>query len=108
MRWSMETRKRAAKLFEEGYGYKAVSTQLGMNRETARDWSYTWRALGSDALCRLEEPRVYTPETKMAVVRDRERGVPVIDVMQRYGVLNRSRIKDWCSLYRKKGMRAFL
>ena len=39
-------RLEAAKLFAQGYGYKAVSTELGINRETVRDWSYTWRALG--------------------------------------------------------------
>lgn len=37
MYWSREIKRRAAKLFEQGYGYKAVSTQLGVNRETTRD-----------------------------------------------------------------------
>ena len=93
MYWSREIKRRAAKLFEQGYGYKAVSTQLGVNRETTRDWSYTWRALGSEVLCGLDEPKSYSSEVKLAAVKDREKGVPVIEVMQRYGIRNRNRIK---------------
>lgn len=108
MQWSKETRKRAAELFEQGYGYKAVSTELGVNRETIRDWSYTWRALGSEALCGLDpERKTYSPELKLAAVHDREKGVSVVEVMHRYGIGNRNRIKDWCAQYREKGAQAF-
>lgn len=79
MYWSREIKRRAAKLFEQGYGYKAVSTQLGVNRETTRDWSYTWRALGSEVLCGLDEPKSYSSEVKLAAVKDREKGIPVIE-----------------------------
>lgn len=109
MKWSKETRKRAAELFEQGYGYKAVSTELGINRETVRDWSYTWRALGSEALCKSSEKKEsYSAEIKMAVVKDRENGVAVVEVMQRYGIPNRTRIKEWCAAYRRNGLKAFL
>lgn len=107
MYWSREIKRRAAKLFEQGYGYKAVSTQLGVNRETTRDWSYTWRALGSEVLCGFDEPKSYSSEVKLAAVKDREKGIPVIEVMQRYGIRNRNRIKGWCALYRQKGSKAF-
>ena len=89
MYWSREIKRRAAKLFEQGYGYKAVSTQLGVNRETTRDWSYTWWALGSEVLCGLDEPKSYSSEVKLAAVKDREKVIPVIEVMQRYGIRNR-------------------
>lgn len=106
--WNLSIRKKAAELFEQGYGYKAVSSQLGVNRETIRDWSYTWRALGSDALCKSSNIKEsYSPETKLAVVKDRADGVSVVEVMHRYGVPNRTRIKEWCALYRKKGEAAF-
>ena len=108
MYWSKETRRKAADLFEQGYGYKAVSTELGVNRETMRDWSYTWRALGSDALCGVDASKEsYSPDIKLAAVKDREQGVSVVEVMQRYGILNRNRIKGWCALYREKGVSAF-
>ena len=53
-------RLEAAKLFAQGYGYKAVSTELGINRETVRDWSYTWRALGTEGLIK-ESRKHYLP-----------------------------------------------
>lgn len=106
MNWSKEMRRRAADLFEQGYGYKAVSTELGVNRETVRDWSYTWRALGSDVLCSEGDHKHYAPEVKLAAVQDRERGVSMVDVMKRYGIHNRNRIKGWCAIYRNRGAAA--
>lgn len=38
MNWSRSLRQKAADLFEKGLGYKAVSSELGVNRETVRDW----------------------------------------------------------------------
>lgn len=35
-------------MFERGLGYKAVSTQLSINRDTVRDWYAIWRALGTE------------------------------------------------------------
>ena len=93
MKWGLSLRRKAAELFESGLGYKAVSTELGIYRETVRDWSYTWRALGT--------------ELKLAGVADRLNGDSVIDVMERYQIPNRHRIKEWCAQYQKKGPLAF-
>lgn len=103
---SKELKRNAAELFEQGYGYKAVSTALGINRETVRDWSYTWRALGSEALCKESDHKHYAPEVKLAAVKAREQGVSMVDVMQRFDINNRNRIKGWCAIYRKKGASA--
>ena len=43
-----EQRRNAALLFEQGWDYKAVSTELGINRQTVRDWMYAWKALGTE------------------------------------------------------------
>lgn len=95
----------AAKLFEQGYGYKAVSTELGVNRETVRDWSYTWRALGTEEFLKDVETTDlirtrYPKDLKLAVVKDRLAGMPVIDVMIKYRIRNRNRIKNWVHQYR--------
>ena len=37
MKRGLSLRRKAAELFESGLGYKAVSTELGINRETVRD-----------------------------------------------------------------------
>jgi len=68
-------RLEAAKLFAQGYGYKAVSTELGINRET---------------------------------VRDRQNGLGVVEVMEKYQIQNRNRLKDWCKAYKEHGENAFL
>lgn len=108
MEWGLPTRRRAAQLFEMGKGYKAVSTELGVNRETVRDWSYTWRAVGSEGLCSdfSKRPR-YPKEVKQSAVRDRLNGDSVVEVMERYQINNRTRLKDWCAQYKKLGASAF-
>lgn len=99
-------RLRAAELFEQGHGYKAVSTELGVNRETIREWSYTWRALGTEGLLASDRNH-YPSELKLAVVRDRQAGLSVVDVMEKYQINNRNRIKEWCRVYKKYGEEAF-
>lgn len=65
-------RKRAAEMFERGLGYKAVSTQLSINRDTVRDWYAIWRALGTEDFlkCYRSGRRSYPSELKLAVVRE--------------------------------------
>lgn len=43
---------------------EAVSSEIGVNCETVRDWSYTWRVLGREEfLAGAKEERVtYPPE----------------------------------------------
>lgn len=96
-------RAKAAELFNQGYGYKAVSSELGINRETVREWACTWRALGEEGL--LKSPhshKHYDKETKQAAINDRLNGVSVIAVMERYGINNRNCIKRWMQEYRDK------
>lgn len=100
-------RLEAAKLFAQGYGYKAVSTELGINRETVRDWSYTWRALGTEGLIK-ESRKHYLPTIKLAAVHDRQNGLGVVEVMEKYQIQNRNRLKDWCKAYKEYGENAFL
>lgn len=99
-------RRAAAELFEAGKGYKAVSTALGINRETVRDWSYIWRAFGSESFCHVRgdgERAVYPPEVKRAAVKDRMEGKPMVDVMAKHGVRSRHQIKEWCRIAVEKG-----
>ena len=88
MNWSEGLRQKAAELFEKGLGYKAVSSELGVNRETVRDWSYTWRALGTDEFLKshIGERIEYAPEIKVAVAQDRIAGMGVVEVMAKYHI----------------------
>lgn len=107
--WSRSLRIKAAELFESGYGYKAVSTELGVNRETVRDWYIAWRALGTDAFTAEHDSKqpVYSPELKLAAVHDRLEGMDVVDVMTKYQIPNRHRVKEWVRIYKNKGEEAF-
>lgn len=108
MRWDNKMRMKTLRLFESGHSYKAVAHQLNISQETVREWVYLWRALGSDMFKHPEKrPRSYSPETKLAAVEDRLAGIPVIEVMRRYQIANRNRIKEWCALYAEKGPAAF-
>lgn len=100
MRISQAKRLEALELFESGYGYKAVSTKLNVNVETVREWAYAWRALGADLYKHPEKcSRSYSTETKLAAVQDRKNVVPTVEVMKRYKIANRHRIKEWCNQY---------
>lgn len=108
MRLSKAKRLKALKLFELGYGYKAVSTKLNVNVETVREWAYEGRALGSDLYKHPEKrPHSYSTEIKLAAVQDRKNGVPVVEVMKRYKIANRHCIREWCSQYALYGPEAF-
>ena len=49
----------------------------------------------------------YSPEVKLAAIKDRLNGVPMIDIMRRYQIASRNRIKSWCAQYAKQGPSAF-
>ena len=104
----LDVRRHAARLFEAGWGYKAVATELGIKQQTARDWSYSWRAVGTERFCSCSNRHTcYSANVKLAVVHDRLNGVPTVDVMDRYGIPNRNIVKRWVSAYRKHGASAF-
>ena len=64
------TRRRAAALFEEGMGYKAVASLLGIPRETVRKWLDVYRSVGIEVLAMMgKKHTTYSFETKLAAVR---------------------------------------
>ncbi len=97
-------RRKAALLFEQGWGYKAVSSELGLKQQTARDWFYAWRAVGTERLCSCGETRTaYSKEVKRSAVRDRLCGIPTAEVMAHYGIPNRNILKRWVREYKQLG-----
>lgn len=104
---ALRMRKDAALLFELGRGYKAAATELGINQQTARDWFYAWRAVGTEYFCRSDSGRAkYSEDTKSAAVRDRLSGMLTVEVMERYGIPNRTIVKRWLREYREREARA--
>lgn len=109
MRSDQAMRERAVELFESGMGYKAVSSQLEVNRETVRDWSYKWRALGREGFLSPDctSGIRYPAQLKQAAVLDRLAGKSVVDVMHKYHIANRHCLKTWVRQYKKMGSDAF-
>ena len=108
MRWSIVMKKRAADLFDQGVGFKAAATRLGIAQDTVREWACVYKALGREGLCARGVRRSYAPEVKLAAARARvDEGLLVVDVMARFGVANRRQIKDWSALYEQGGPAAF-
>ena len=102
-------RKQTAKMFERGLGYKATSTQLGINRETVRDWYAIWRALGTEGFLERYRGgrRKYPPELKLTVAREHLAGKSTVEIMEQYGISSRHRIKEWTKKYKQFGAAAF-
>ncbi|MHB1017119.1 MAG: helix-turn-helix domain-containing protein [Coriobacteriia bacterium] len=103
MRWDLTTRHEAIRLFDLGFGYKAVGAQLGCPPETVRKWLYTFKAGGKEALL-MRGQRSYSQELKIAAVRDfLNEGVSKPEIMEKYGILSRTPLERWIGLYREGG-----
>jgi transposase-like protein len=103
MRWSLETRLEAIRLFERGYGYKAAAARLGCPRTTARKWLYTFRVDGKDALL-VGDHRTYSQELKIAAVRDfLDHGMSKPEIMEKHGIRSLNPLVRWIRLYREGG-----
>ena len=64
------TRRRAAALFDEGLGYKAAASLLGIPRETVRKWLDIYRSVGIEVLAMMGKKHTAYPfETKLGAVR---------------------------------------
>ena len=69
------TRRRAAALFDEGLGYKAAASLLGIPRETVRKWLDIYRSVGIEVLAMMGKKHTAYPfETKLGAVRARLSG----------------------------------
>lgn len=95
-------------LFEQGRGYKDVASCLGLPRDTVRQWLYTYKSLGEEALF-VREKKFYSYDIKLAAVRDViENGMTKSCVMQKYGIKSKTPLESWCRLYREGGSDALL
>lgn len=108
MRHDAETLKRAAGLFDAGFGYKLVASRLGIPRKTAMKWEYTVRALGKEALF-VTTHRKYGYELKVQAARDIvDAGMTKAEVMAKYGIASLSPLERWVRSYREGGPDALL
>ncbi len=103
MRWDVTTRQEAIRLFDLGFGHKAVGAQLGCPLGTVRKWLYTFKVGGKEALL-MREQRSYSQELKIAAVQDfLNEGVSKPEIMEKYGIRSISPLESWIGLYREGG-----
>ncbi|PKQ29809.1 MAG: transposase, partial [Actinobacteria bacterium HGW-Actinobacteria-10] len=54
MRWDLATKQEAMRLFDLGFGYKAVGALLGCPSSTVKKWLYTFKVGGKEVLLMRE------------------------------------------------------
>ena len=108
MLYDETTRRRAAALFEEGMGYKAVASLLGIPRETVRKWLDVYRSAGIEVLAMMgKKHTTYSFETKLAAVRAVvDEGMTRPEAMAKFGIASPSSFKKWLKAYREEGPEA--
>lgn len=108
MKYEVEKREAAVKLFESGRGSESVARTLGVPRMTAKHWLYTYRALGKEGLLATGH-RKYSHRLKVAAARDVvELGMAKSEVMSKYEIASLSPLNKWCLAYREGGPDALL
>lgn len=101
-------RRRAAALFDEGLGYKATASLLGIPRETVRKWLDIYRSVGIEVLAMMGKKHItYSFETKLGAVRAVvDEGMTKPEAMARFGIASPSSFKRWLKAYREGGPEA--
>ena len=102
------TRSRAAELYDEGYGVKAISSLIGVPYEAVRKWIDTYRSVGIEGLTDMgKKYAVYSYETKVAAARAVvDEGMTKPEAMERFGIASTTPLKDWMKAYREGGPEA--
>lgn len=104
MRHPVGTKERFAELLDQGWGYRAAASMLGLSHSTAQSWAYTHRAFGKDVLLMRNPRSTYSFETKLAVVRDHLEGkLSRNEIMEKHGIRSAGQVGSWTRLYLKGG-----
>lgn len=108
LKYGMDARAEAVRLFDMGFADKLVGRLLGIPHDTVRGWLYAYRALGREALF-VSKHRTYSHDLKVeaakAVIEGR---MTKPEAMESYGLKSKTQIDTWCRLYREGGPDALL
>lgn len=104
-KYSDEVRRQAVEILQAGAGHRALAGKLGIPEATARQWTRAFAVGGAAAVLNAgASHRVYSFETKLAVVKDKlENGMSVREVMVKHNIPSESSVKAWCRKYRVEG-----
>jgi transposase len=96
-------RAEAVALFDAGYGYKAVASQLQVNRDAIRHLHHRWRIRGTGALVTKPTKRTFSFEFKRDVVHRVLAGETKLALAQEFDLSSPRLIENWMSTYRTEG-----
>jgi transposase-like protein len=93
-------------MFEQGLGYKSVARRLGCPPKAVKQWQYTFRAGGREALL-VRKKTSYSHDLKIYAVRDfLEGGLSKPEIMEKYGIVSLTPLEAWVRKYRAGGPEA--
>lgn len=105
-RHGTEVRRRAVELLRGGMGMRRLAAELGIPLSIAREWCHGYRAVGEEAIMGGTR-KTYDFSTRLSAARAHvDEGVPIQEVMRRFGITGDSSLKRWCRLYREGGAEA--
>lgn len=103
--YSPETLIEAARLFDEGFGYRAVANQMLLSQYTVRDWLDQHNQGILIGLGPMRQ-RKFSYEEKLAAVELLVAGATKTEVMERFSIPTRSLLNKWFASYRLEGPEA--
>jgi transposase-like protein len=94
----------AVALFEQGRGYTATATHLGISRWAVRGLHRRWRVRGMGALVGKPTKSSYSLEFKLEVVgRVVDDGATAEELAGEYGLSSGKLVRSWVRAYRRFG-----
>jgi len=100
---STETRIAAARLFDAGFGFSWVASQIGIPKDTGRDWFDSHRQGRLVGLGLMGVRKSYTVELKLAAVQKFLAGSTKAEILLEFGISNRALFDKWVAAYRQLG-----
>lgn len=105
---SEQQRRLLVDLFEQGFGYKAAASQLGLKKRPARALFQRWKLHGRICLMRQPNNQWYSFEVKKEVVERFLAGQTRMDLAQEFALSSHKLVPRWASLWRQGGDAALM
>jgi transposase-like protein len=101
----IDRKLRFIKLLKDGAPVRKICTELGIDNRKVRDWRDTIKVFGEPRFLMTHTTKTkYAYELKLAAAKARvEDGMPIAEVMAKYGVKSPNLLGTWCRIYRDQG-----
>ena len=95
VKYDVEVRRKAAKLFASGMGSCTVASTLSVSLSTVKEWHHIYNAFGSEVLLTMDgKQALYTYEQKVAAARAVvEDGMTKTEAMAKFKIMSLAPLK---------------